>query len=638
MGLCVWKSHPYFSSTLRVHSGRDDHLTRCLQTCSNLTSIETAEDPQSHDFTDASFIRPEAKLVNGGFDAITSHQEDRIHKRLPFESSRLSNTKTAVVTGERVFGNECSLQQPDSQKKEKRRKSRAERAIKHKEHKNFKNERLKHKGDSSYDWRTPYELLVRCSPARYTDPPSVKGNHLLKHPKLLQLRADQIPRPLAWSKQAFWYYVDNLTRSLVDPLIERQLYGRGGSHVAEVSRILTEIFQAPAAREFLSPEAFNVAISFFYTHTALPQAIALFEYMQWLRMEIPGETMDIMLRGCAIYKDLYRFTKILEYCTDRGIVPTAGSWTMLLRAVRSRDAQEVIIESMKERKMLEDTRTVREVVRLIVREDLIRHLDNNLDPTSFLDSMDTRFGTEWLSESAGNIILYELGQRKPAAEAVDMLHTMMKRGMETDEVTLNTLLKFCSWEKNHLLAIRVLRLLHVEKGVRADRITFNYLFMQAWSSRLYNFARVIWRTACVRGVATFKIKNLVKNSLLYYESPVSNDEPGSRARIWMESAGEVIVGIKPVDDLDDIFSSNHVTKTTTSGTKKRLKLIDDDFATAGRYRLVDDLPELLIYALKLDRMWMECGAWKGESSRWKRKLAIAVQVTEMTTPRITRYH
>lgn len=588
------------------------------------TSVATtAQD----NFIDTSSFKPEEHLAKTSSVAITCHREDQTHERLSFGSFGPSNTKPAALNGAGIFGDEIFPQHSESQeRKEKRRKDKAARVRKHKTNRD-RQKRLEHeKGPFSRDWRTPLALLEQPSPTGYADPPRTVSYYSQIPPMWRQLRAELIPGPPVWSDITFYHYVEDLTRSSVDRLFRRPLYGKGGSHVARVSRILLKIFYAPSAREFLSPKAFNAAIFFFCAHTAIPQAVALFEYMEWLRMKLPGETVDMMLRSAALNQDLSNFTRVLRKCIDRGIVPAPGVWVALVQAVRSKEAQEAIIQSMRERNMLEDIGTVRRLVRHIVRRDIIEHLDNGLDPTSFLDSMETRFGPRWLSTIAGNIILYELGQRKSAAEVVGMLHIMMELGMNADEATLNTLLLYCSWERDHLLAIRVLRLLHIEKGVRLGEITFDHLFIQAWRSRCYNLARVIWRTACIRGVASYRIQGYVARNLMFHRSKARRNEPGSSACIWNESAGEVVMGIRPVYDLDHLLSSNPVTEASSS--KVRRQLLARDLTTAGRYRLVDDLSELLTTALKLDRTWKESGAWKGKSSEWKRKMAIAVRVQE----------
>ncbi|MCJ1470825.1 hypothetical protein MMC07_009472 [Pseudocyphellaria aurata] len=564
-------------------------------------------------------------LVKLSSNAITSNQRNKIYKALSVRSSELSQAKALPLTGDSILDVEHSSQQWYSEtRKEKRRESLAERANQHKRNKDRLNELLKDRGHSSQDWETPLRLLSKRTSQRYTDTPPLIRRHR-PCPSFRQLHANKIPKPEEWSSHTFWCYVQELTQSSVDRLSSRQIYGKKDSHAAQVSRILKQAFLAPATREILSPEAINVALDWFYKRSDIPQAVAFFDYMQWLRMAIPSKTMDIMLQSCARQKDLYNFTKILRECTKRGIAPSPSTWTAFIQTVRSRQVQEYIIEMMRERNMLEDFRTVREVVKFTVREDIIKHLDDGLDPTSFLDSMDTRFGRGWLSGSAGNNILYEVGQRRPAAEVVSMLDVLMERGMDPDVATLNTLLLFCSRERDHLLAIRVLRLLHVEKGIRTDGRTFDYLFMQAWRSRLYNFARVIWRTACIEGVASHKVQILVQSNLVGHGPQTPPAEPGSRAHIWRESAGKVIVGVKPANDLDHMLSSNPVTGPNAA----REQLIADDMGAAGRYRLVDDLAELLTEALKLDREWMESGAWKGESAEWKRKMGIAVRVREV---------
>ncbi len=626
------KSHACVSSNLRarfIKARADDPLFFICGTKSQHTIAQVATDLQyQHSFPAKPTFRAEEKSTHPNSCTSGVHQEDGLQQNSGFDTSRPSVKKGSPG----LAVHEISSLSPSC--KTLRRKSIAEKTRKHKENKYGMNQRLKYRGMTSENWRIPFAVLEENSPAEDVEPKervSARAVWSLQRPKLRQIHVDQIKRPPIWSEFTFCNYVEDLASSSVDRLIQRRLYAEGDSHTAAVSRRLEDIFSAPSPREFLSPRAFNIALSFFYRTGNVRKAMALFVYMEWLRMEIPPDTVSIILQGTAAYKDLHNFTRLLRMFTSRGIAPTARSWTALVQAVQSREAQAVIIQSMRKRNMLENISIMREVVRLVIREDITKHLNSDLDLASFLASMDTEYGTEWLSDTAGNIILHEIGKRKPAIEAFETLDTLRQRGMLANVVTLNTLLHLCSGERNHRLAINVLQLLQVVCGVNPDENTFESLFMQAWRSRLYNFARVIWRCACTAGVTTSRVRMIVASNLLYNKPHSAANKVDSRAQIWSLSAAEVIVGINPAFDLDSIFAPclGREGRSLNKATRRaRTALIAEDLATAGQYRLVGDLPSMLEKALELDRGWMQNGHWKAKTPQWKRRWALPVQLEE----------
>lgn len=544
-----------------------------------------------------------------------------------------------------------------------RRKAIAERARKHKEHKSCINQRLKYRGLTSQDWQIPLTVLeANFSAGNVKSEEHFRARAVwsMQRPKLYQLHIDQIERPVIWTEFTFYNYVEDLAMSSVNRLIQRRFYDKGDSHAAAVSRRLEEIFNAPTSREFLSPRAFNIALSFFYKTCQVPKAMALFVYMEWLRMEIPPETVSIMLRGTATYKDLHNFTRLLRMFISRGIKPTASAWAALVQAVESREGRATIIRSMQKRNLLNQFATMKEIVRLVIREAIAKHLDDGLDLASFLDSMDAQYGAGWLSYTAGNIILYEVGRRKSIIEAFGALEALMQCGMPATVVTLNTLLQLSSQERDHLFSIRILRFLQANRGIKPDGRTYEVLFMQAWRSRLYNFARVVWTSACTEGLTTFKMQIIIKDNFLCNRPDTFCIHTESRAKIWSLSAAQVIAGISQAQKLDEIFrpsswNNERRSKAKDLATDGRGQLVDDlpmkglrlietrrkalavviaeDIAMAGRYHLTDHLFSLLSKALELDRSWMQSRDWKERPPQWKRENSLVVQIEK--TERLT---
>lgn len=582
--------------------------------------------------------------------AITLPQEGQSEATPDLTIPELGNIKAA-----RESVKETELRSLDG-RKILRRKAIAERARKHKEHKYCTNERLKDRGLTSQDWQIPLAVLeanFSAGNAKSKEHIRARAVWSMQRPKLCQLHIDQIERPAIWTDFTFCNYVEDLAMSSVNRLIQRRFYAKGDSHTAAVSRRLEEIFKAPTSREFLSPRAFNVALSFFYRTCQVPKAMALFVYMEWLRMEIPPETVSIMLRGTATYKDLHNFTRLLRMFISRGIKPTASAWSALVQAVESREGRATIIRSMRKRNLLNKLATVKEIIRLVIRGDIAKHLDDGLDLASFLHLMDAQYGTQWLSYTAGNIMLYEVGRRKSIVEAFETLEALMQCGMSATVVTLNTLLQLSSQERDHLFSIRILRFLQADCGIKPDGRTYEVLFMQAWRSRLYNFARVVWTSACTEGLTTFKMQSTIKDNFLCNRPDTFCIGAESRAKIWSLSAAQVIAGISQAQKLDEIFrpsSSNYESRSKAKdlatdgrcqlvndlpmerlrliGTRRRAlaALIAEDIALAGRYHLTDRFFSLLSKALELDRRWMQSRAWKERPPQWKRKNSLVVQI------------
>lgn len=582
--------------------------------------------------------------------AITLPQKGQSEPTPDLTIPELGNSK-----GARESVKETELRSLDG-RKILRRNAIAERARKHKEHKYCINERLKDRGLTSQDWQIPLAVLeANFSAGNVKSKEHIRARAVwsMQRPKLCQLHIDQIERPAIWTDFTFCNYVEDLAMSSVNRLIQRRFYAKGDSHTAAVSRRLEEIFKAPTSREFLSPRAFNVALSFFYRTCQVPKAMALFVYMEWLRMEIPPETVSIMLRGTATYKDLHNFTRLLRMFISRGIKPTASAWSALVQAVESREGRATIIRSMQKRNLLNKFATMKEIVRLVIREDIAKHLDDGLDLASFLDLMDAQYGTQWLSYTAGNIMLYEVGRRKSIVEAFETLEALMQCGMSATVVTLNTLLQLSSQERDHLFSIRILRFLQADCGIKPDGRTYEVLFMQAWRSRLYNFARVVWTSACTEGLTTFKMQSIIKDNFLCNRPDTFCIGAESRAKIWSLSAAQVIAGISQARKLDDIFrpsSWNYESRSKAKdlatdghcqlvndlpmerlrliGTRRRAlaALIAEDIAMAGRYHLTDHFFSLLSKALELDRSWMQSRAWKERPPQWKRENSLVVQI------------
>ena len=529
----------------------------------------------------------------------------------------------------------------------------------YRERKRCVNKLLKHKGTWSQDWQVPLELLKQHytvedekqyfdgrSRAVWSGPRGIIG----------QVRADKIPRPLDWSVITFKDYVEDITTSTMDQLMQRQIYGIRESHVTAVANILEELFRNAEMKEYFSEKACNIALTFFYRHYMVNKARAVYTSLEDLHIKLEPETYNLVLRGAAGAKDLHNYTFHLRNFINRGFRPNSRTWSSLLMAVDSKEARRTIAQAMKTRDMLDRFSIMRDVVDLTVRDEVASYLDGGNSMSTFFQYMDSRYAPGWLTVSGANNILDQVAIQGSASEAFELLKAITQRVPVLDNVSLYTLLTHCRQIRAHELAIDILDYYEAKQGISPSPTAYEILFTQAWRSHFYNLVRVIWRFACMDAAVTFKMKKLVMDSLISDIADRTNPQPKSRAEIWKMAAGKVTVGIDLATyngaakdfqhpgtiftDLVQEFSgeekvlSAHLAQFTDDADFPRPKskalqaakaLVYNDLAVSKKYRTKRKLVSLLREALTVDREWAKCGL-KHSSIGWKRRNAIAVEV------------
>jgi hypothetical protein len=516
-----------------------------------------------------------------------------------------------------------------------------EKCLVHKEGKKLVLRRLRERvtGSWAHDWRIPLELLKENHPdqevERAKEIEHLPWNNRSGFQKRIrQRRADEIERPREWNAVTFKNFVDDLTTSSVDRLMQRQLYGGKTTHVEAVAKVLEELFDDVGRKEVITPGACNAAMEFFAKHSMISKARAIFNQMENLLINIEPETVDIILRRTAARNDLHNYTFILRAMLRRGFEPNGRTWVALLMAVDSSEVRKVIIQEMRTRGLLEDLLILKEAVVLVIRDEWSTSLGSGLDTASFLAAMDSRYGSQWLSVSACNNLLHEFGRTKDMREVMDLVDVLIDRGLIPNEVTFNTLVTLCSLQNQHDAIIGLLRRF---RHLSPSKIAYASLFRLVWNRRMYNCAKVIWGSACMDAMTSFQMQALVHRSLLESILGGSRNGPQSRGEIWKASAGAVVVGIRPSKQLERVFaqparvagSSTPEAGTPESKTKTRrmiAALIRDDLATAGRFRPVRDLADLLREALARDREWQQARALQVQAAAWKRENAVDIEV------------
>lgn len=521
---------------------------------------------------------------------------------------------------------------------------------KHKADKLFVNRLLKDKGLQTQDWRIAFSDLLRYSiPEKINElkddvvsldhPPSLvsvngsqtqdlrrsDGDHISAQRVITESHnyrswrlAHHISPPVEWSEANLAVYVEALaysqrTQTSV-PWVQKPRLKRW-TNIKDVVTAFDTIFYSTTLQKFLSVNACNTALRFFYQHGMMTKARALYIHMEDLKMNISTETFNILIRESASQGDLHNFTFLLNTMIRRGFKPNEMTWTLFLRVVDSSEVRAIIVRKMAQMNMLDSIKIRRLVAANMIHDEIVNHLGNGHDHHSFLAHMDNKFGVEWLSTSAGNRLLNEVAKRLSTAESCSLLYEMKQRGFVPDDVSINTLLACCLPLYQHDLAFEILAVFKKLFRLYPGPQTYETLFRHAWKGRLLNFSIIIWRTACIYGAVSGKMKIQVFRSLLSYTPALDQQtKPVDMAELsnlnksakFRKFAGRFVIGL----DWRGGAALSRAVDSLKLSPQRRIrkwahKLLEISLRVSRTCVLEDDLSQKLREALTMDKSWFE---------------------------------
>ena len=458
-----------------------------------------------------------------------------------------------------------------------------------------------------------------------------------------QIHAAQVPRPCTWSTDNFKDYVAALVKSSVTGALHQQLYNAGDSHLKSVTRILHQLFDNPQWNAYVSISACNMAMSFFYKRFQMSEARSILSLMEDRGLLTSSESFNITLSGSVQLKDVGNFEYILRQMIERGIKPNAETWMMFYRISNSDQARSEIYQCMRDKGVLQYPSVFNTFLKLTIRDVLVRQFEKGRSSTSlleYLNRLDPRLSR---SPDIANVILDEIGKRSPMRDVIKVLKQLHQLGMRFDEVTMNTMLHYCLPNKDHDDAIEIIHRFRERYKLRPGKLAYEALFRQAWRSRLYNCSKVIWKYACLEGFVTKWMRRLVINSLLR-ELPAEPDEQSmTRGDMWRVAAGKLVVGLTlDVESHATFHRSSSSTSLLESKGSTTTALFDhegkvqnrwieclwQDIALAYRFRIPENLDDLLRRALALDRQWALEAVSTQKSLKWMLQHSIRVKLGE----------
>lgn len=380
----------------------------------------------------------------------------------------------------------------------------------------------------------------------------------------IPIRADEAPRPEDWTETSFAEYVEHLTSIEMPNHMHSMLYGKGEYHTESVGQLLLEAFKLPDTRHAITTVAFRNAVGFLVKTNQIHQARSLFTITVLQGLPADTEVFNIMLRGAAKAKDLHNFAVILRNLLKTGYQPNSGTWVALIATVNAVKIKQFIWSEMQQHGLLRNTSTLKAVVAQLAWSDMEASLAKLQTTEEFMHVMDARYGPDWLSLEAANRILHSMAVRGQSQRMLQFLDHMNSRWILPNTVSFNTIVG--SYIKQDDIDGLVLFIKSVSQSFYPDAITYHTIFEKAWTSRLYNVARVTWKFACMNVSTTNTMRAQVKKSLSQ-QSLVSSP---TRGEIWHATAGKFICYSPPLmaaslSGMKRVDKVNSQTATTETG-------------------------------------------------------------------------
>ncbi|KAI1105141.1 hypothetical protein F4804DRAFT_305234 [Jackrogersella minutella] len=348
---------------------------------------------------------------------------------------------------------------------------------------------------------------------------------------LLTRRADEILRPVMWTKISFERYVAGLVYGRVPNYLARSLYPEFPDHQATVASILVDLFTSEETKSAISLSAMKMAVGFLeskgrgFQH----EAWKIFDHVKLLGIPLDAEIYNIFLTSASRAKDLDAFNRVLRSMVWKGFHPQSTAWVAFLKMVESPEVKRHVVLQLRAKGLDRNPVILRKVGGEMARIDLEYALLSNIDMHTFLDMQDKKYGDRWLDLFTLNGLLELLGEY----DRLDACHVVLDRVYETkrpmpDASTLNTMLTHTNFAPQlTVLASMMTRW----PELVPDEVTYNILFRAAWKRRYPNMLRVVWRYAALSHNTNSRMR-FTLTSLLYLYTKKKTSKRQSIAKEW----------------------------------------------------------------------------------------------------------
>ncbi|KAI0536975.1 hypothetical protein GGR58DRAFT_473393 [Xylaria digitata] len=352
--------------------------------------------------------------------------------------------------------------------------------------------------------------------------------------KLYQLttRADDIPRPIVWTKSSFEQYVAKLVFGRVPTHLQWSLYPVGLDHQTTVVHLLTKLFTSEDLRAAWSVSALKLALQYILLRGTIfrPAARTISYQAELQHLPLDAETFQTFLDSAARAGDLSGFKSVLKAMYRKGHYFRAETWTAFLGMIQDPRIKSYIMRRMKSR----DLHRLRPILEEFGRQTVMLDLESRIDTVTsiqrLLEAQDKQYGPSWLDRITFNKMINVLGAHGKLGLCHELLDLVdHDQRVRPDHYTLNTMM-------THTKSIpQKIALLSRWPKLGPDGVTYQLLFQTAWKQRLPNMLRVIWRYGVFANLTNSKMRHTLM-ILMHPELELSSN------RAFLKAWEDVILG------------------------------------------------------------------------------------------------
>jgi hypothetical protein len=345
----------------------------------------------------------------------------------------------------------------------------------------------------------------------------------------------------------------------------------------QIVRRISKLFRQDSNRNFFSSAALNQALGFLCDQELLSTARAIF-----LRAEhvATADTYNIFLRTAARRQDLKTFRRFLVSMDRAHIRPTPETWLVLLGAVVSPKAKASLIAHLVQKGYMAETSVTRTALQLTIQDSLLVHLENGQSMESFLNLVVKTPEANWFSRSILSQMFSVVARRGDFTAANSLLKFCLTNQLALDSGTLTFLLTMC--RKDAFSAVDYVLPLLRQPNFRLSRENMDFFFRIAYKNQKYNICRVLWRYACMDGLVTHRMKEIVLDSL-HRNVPFKRYANGF-SQDWQLYAGKVIVGLELHFSRGPVWPTDIIDSIPSSFRDKPLGFLSSGFKAQGKER------------------------------------------------------
>ena len=381
----------------------------------------------------------------------------------------------------------------------------------------------------------------------------------------------------------------------------------------DIASCLSALFQDDSLRHLFSTGALNRALQFLCSRNQLRVARVIFAEAQHVATI---DSYNIFLRSAARQGNVLPFRRFLGMMPGAGIRPNADTWLALLEARTTPSAKAAVMTRMVKKGFMADIGVIRSALQLTIQDSLFAHLESGQSVDSFIALMNQTHGANWFNVSLLGQMFSVVARLKNFTAADELLDICAREGFVLDGTVFAQLLPMCKGSIHTALH-------YTNRFYKFPQFTltpqaWERLFLIAFKSRKYNISRVLWRYACMKSSATYKMKQTVLSSLTRNASHTETTD--SAKKLWDLNAAKLMVGIGRLhlqkttfEELPSEFKQNpqlYLTsgyKDTEKGRALQLRVANDlirsDMTAGVRYRPNVSLPLMLEAAAIIDKEW-----------------------------------